>query len=123
LIIYASLKHKTMSKTDQIQVFTVEYADSWGWAKWGENKLEREKEEKEKDSGTKRGRWFITRARHQLLWHQTWHRHYWRQGLCHASTTSASMPTCLRTLTPNALALRRVILAPITTAPSWGFIF
>jgi hypothetical protein len=28
LIIYASLKHKTMSKTDQIQVFTVEYADS-----------------------------------------------------------------------------------------------
>jgi hypothetical protein len=48
LIIYASLKYKTMSKTDQIQVSTVEYADSWGWAKWEENTPEREEEEKKR---------------------------------------------------------------------------
>jgi hypothetical protein len=33
------------------------------------------------------------------------------------------MPTWARTLAPNALAPRSVILAPITTAPSWGSIF
>ena len=41
--------------TDQIKVFKVQYADSWGMVKWGEKKPEREEKEEEERSGMKVG--------------------------------------------------------------------
>jgi hypothetical protein len=40
---------------DQIQVSKVQYVDSWGSAKWGEQKPKREEEEKEEASARKGG--------------------------------------------------------------------
>ena len=41
--------------TDQIKIFKVQYADSWGRIKWREKKPKREEKEEEERSGRKVG--------------------------------------------------------------------
>ena len=87
--------------TEQIKVFKVQYADSWGRAKWGNKKPEREEKEEEEGSGRKVGAGVKTPPRRRRSWRQAWRqdlrRQAWLQDLCcraacQVSATSASSP-------------------------------